>query len=169
MSYRGLVNSTIDYQVQLRDREIALTGVRTQIRRPFRENAYDYYGDIESAYGAREPIQLIPKYDSYYQIVDLMGSDIDTGMPLECIIKVKDHIPNDALILLGVRNDEGNVVSTWWRVLSSRIRHLEGAYSRVATLTPVREVVDLFNRTAQTNALSRVTVNASVIRAQGGP
>jgi hypothetical protein len=53
-----------------------------------------------SAYGPREPITIIPKYESYYQIVDLMGADIDTDMALEVIAKISDHIPNDSLIAM---------------------------------------------------------------------
>jgi len=169
MPYRNLANQSIDYQAKLRDREIDLVGVRTVIRRPKVENAFDFYGDPTSAYGPREPISLIPKYESYYQVVDLMGADQDTGMPLEALIKVSEHIPNDAIVLLGQRNDKGEFVDTWWRVMSSRIRHLEGRYARVATLTPVREVIESFDREVIVGAVSSVSADATHIPAVGGP
>jgi hypothetical protein len=162
-SYRDLQNAAVDYQARLRDREIESKGVKSWIRRPRNEDTQDFYGDPVSVYSPREPIYLIPNYTQYYQVIDIMGSDIETELPLEAIAKVHEHIPKDSLILLGARNDYGMLEVNWWRVLSSQIRHLERRTSKTIRMTPVREPVDEFDRTVSINSISTVTVDATRI------
>jgi hypothetical protein len=165
MNYRDLQNRLADYQVKLRDREIELRGVKTWIRRPKNEDTEDFYGDLSSNYHPREPVFLIPKYSQYYQVVDVMGSDIEIDLPLEAIAKVSEHIPKDSLILLGLRNDYGALEMNWWRVLSSQVQHLERRTSKIIRMTPVREPLEEFSRTASISSASSLTVDATRIPA----
>jgi hypothetical protein len=163
MNYRDLQNNAVRYQTSLRDQAIESQGVQAVIRRPKSEDTEDFYGDPVSVYGPREVIFLIPNYSQYYQVVDLMGTDVEIELPLEAIAKVHDYIPNDSLILLGVRNDEGRLEMTWWRVLSSQVKHMERRMSKIVRMTPVREPIEEFNRDAHVNSVSRMIVNATRI------
>jgi len=165
--YRNFANASVKYQAKLRDRDIDAVGVRTWIRINETEQSRDFYGDpIIKTRTFRKQISLIPLYDRYYNVVDLMGSDVELNMPLQCIVRVQEHIPNNSVIELPLRNDEGKLVNNWWTVNSTQIKHLERGYSRVAYLTPTREPVENFQReTFPITATSHLTVDATVIHA----
>jgi hypothetical protein len=163
MSLRAYANSAIAYQAKLRDRDIDLSGVKAWIRERLNEGTKDFYGDPIIKFGPRRPISLIPLYRQYYNVVDLMGSDVELNVPFQCIVKVRDHIPNNSVIELPLRNDDGRLVSNWWTVNSTQIQHLERRYSRVAYLSPTREPVEEFTRNTNIVVNSNVRVNATVI------
>jgi hypothetical protein len=152
MSYHDLADISIDYQVQIRDRDVEIKGICTIIRRPIVENKLDFYGDPISQYGNDEQIYIIPQYDGYYQIIDLLGQDVEATLPLKAIVKVSDYIPNDSVVHLAVRNNKGTMEKRWWRIQSTSVKHLESHYSRIANLAPVRE--PLFNVPATVNIQS---------------
>jgi len=161
MNYRVLANRSANYQAHLRDDQIRDWGVLTVIRRPIVENNNDFYGDPISTYGPEEPIFVLPNYASYYQVIDILGQDVEFKLPLEVMAKVEDYVPNDSVLHLQVRNSLGSMEKRWWRVLSSDVKHLESQFSRVIRCTPVREPIDEFQRKVTISSNSGVTANAA--------
>ena len=141
MNYRHLANESVNYLAELRDRNVDMFGIVTKIRRPDTENKIDFYGDFSNSYLPEEDISCVPQYDKYYQVINILGQDIEVTLPLEAIVKIKDYIPNDSVIKIGVRNNSGETQLRWWRVLSTEIKHIESHYARVAKLAPVREPI----------------------------
>jgi hypothetical protein len=155
-SYRDLANRSVVYQAQIRDRDVENQGIRTTIQRPTTENNVDFYGDPINTYGNKEPISVIPLYAQYYQLVDVLGQDIELTLALDCIVKVNEYIPNESVIHLEVRNNKGSLEKRWWRVLSTEIKHVERHYARVAHLAPVREPINEYTRTIDVKSITEV-------------
>ena len=139
--YRRLANRTVAYVGNLRDGAIEAEGIITKIRRPAVENQMNYYGDYVSDYLPEENIAVIPQYNKYYQVIDVLGYCVEPELPLECIVKRYDYIPNNSIIQLAIRNLAGGTQMRWWRVLSTEVKHIENVYCRTAKLSPVREVI----------------------------
>jgi len=165
MTLRSYANSAAAYQAKLRDRQIDAEGVKTWIRYWLNEGEVDFYGDPIFKPSIRRPISVIPLYEQYYNVVDLMRSDIELNIPFQCVVKVGEHIPDNSVIELPLRNDKGQLVTNWWTVISTRIKHLERGYARIANLTPTRQPVEEFTRDTSIRSQSSITVDAMVIRA----
>jgi hypothetical protein len=138
MNFRVLANRSAEYLAELRDINVDMMGLLTRIRRPIVENQIDFYGDYVMNYGTEDNITIVPQYDRYYQVINILGQDYDAKLPLDAIVKVKDYIPNNSVILIAVRNNQGTTQSFWWRVLSTEVKHIESHYARVAHLAPTR-------------------------------
>jgi hypothetical protein len=59
----------------------------------------------------------------------------------------------------------GDLEMNWWRVLSSQVQHLERRTSKIIRMTPVREPLEEFSRTASISSASSLTVDATRIPA----
>jgi hypothetical protein len=153
--YRRLANRSIAYIGVLRDGSIETDGIVTKIRRPSKENQMNYYGDFVADYMPEEDIALVPLYNKYYQVIDVLGYCVEPELPLEAVVKLYDYIPNDSIIKIAVRNLAGGLQERWWRVLSTEVKHLENVYARTAKLAPVREVI-------ATQASISITVKSTV-------
>jgi hypothetical protein len=140
-TYRRLANRTVDYQGKMRDDTIETEGIITKIRRPLVENQMNYYGDYINDYGPEEDIAVVPQYNKYYQVIDVLGYCVEPELPLEALVKRYDYIPNNSIIQLAIRNLAGGMQVRWWRVLSTEVKHIENVYCRLAKLSPVREVI----------------------------
>jgi hypothetical protein len=158
MSYRQLANRAVDYVAALRNSDIDRAGVVTKIRRPDVENSMNYYGDFVSSYLPEDDISVVPQYNKYYQVIDVLGYCVEPELPLEALIKTDDYVPNDSVIQIAVRSLAGGMQSRWWRVLSTQVKHIESVYARVAYLSPVREVIGVAASISIT-AQSSVTMN----------
>jgi hypothetical protein len=139
--YRRLANRTIAYIGVARDATIETDGIITKIRRPVQENQMNYYGDFVNDYLPEEDIALVPLYNKYYQVIDVLGYCVEPELPLEAVVKLYDYIPNSSIIKIGIRNLAGGIQERWWKVLSTEVKHLENVYARTAKLAPVREVI----------------------------
>lgn len=139
--YRRLANRIVNYTGALRDQAIVTDGIITKIRRPVVENQMSFYGDYVSDYLPEEDIAIVPMYNKYYQVIDVLGYCVEPELPLEALVKRYDYIPNSSVIKISVRNLEGGTQSRWWRVLSTEVKHIENVYARVAKLSPVREPI----------------------------
>jgi hypothetical protein len=133
-------------------------GVLTKIRRPDVENSINYYGDFVSSYLPEDDITVVPQYNKYYQVIDILGYCVEPELPLEALVKTTDYVPNDSVIKIGVRSLSGDIQNRWWRVLSTEVKHIEHVYARVAKLSPVREPIGVAASVA-INAQSRVVMN----------
>jgi hypothetical protein len=160
LNYWELGNRSVEYLASLRDRNVDLIGVRTKIRRPDRENPVSFYGDYLSSYLPEEDISLVPQYSKYYQVIDILGQMVEVNLPLQAVVKVKDYIPNDSVVLIAVRNNEGTTQSRWWRVLSTEVKHIDNHYSRIAYLAPVREKIGIDGE-VKIRFGTKVTANAT--------
>jgi hypothetical protein len=158
MNYRLLANRSVNYFAAHRDSEIDTIGLITKIRRPDVENSMNYYGDFVSSYLPEDDITIVPQYNKYYQVIDILGYCVEPELPLEALVKTDDYVPNDSVILIGVRSLSGDIQSRWWRVLSTEVKHIEEVYARVAKLSPVREVIGVAGA-ATVNARSIVVMN----------
>jgi hypothetical protein len=138
MNFRVLANRSAEYLAELRDVNVDMMGLVTRIRRPITENQIDFYGDFIANYGTEENITIVPQYDKYYQVINILGQNYEMNLPLDAIVKVKDYIPNESAILIAVRNNEGTTQSLWWKVMSTEVKHIESHYARVAHLGPMR-------------------------------
>ena len=141
MNYRLLANRSVNYSAALRNSEIENIGVITKIRRPSSEHAMNYYGDFVADYLPEDDITVVPQYNKYYQVIDVLGYCVEPELPLEALIKTYEYVPNSSIIKLGVRALTGGMQVRWWRVLSTEVKHIENVYARVAKLSPVREVI----------------------------
>ena len=141
MSYRQLANRSVNYLGRLRDQSIEEQHVLTKIRRPFAENQMNYYGDYIHDYLPEEDIAVVPQYNKYYQVIDILGYCVEPELPLEVLLKRYEYVPNNSLIKLGVRNLAGTIQERWWQVQSTEVKHIENVYARVAKLSPLRDVV----------------------------
>jgi hypothetical protein len=139
--YRRLADRTVQYVGAIRDYTIDTEGIVTKIRRPAVENQMDYYGNYVPDYQPEEDIAIVPQYNKYYQVIDVLGYCVEPELPLEALVKRYDYIPNDSIIKIAVRNLAGGLQERWWRVLSTEVKHLENVYARTAKLSPVREVI----------------------------
>lgn len=139
--YRRFANRSVAYVGALRDGAIDEQGVVTKIKRPAIENQMNYYGDYVSDYLPEQDIVVVPQYNKYYQVIDILGYCVEPELPLEAFVKLYDYIPNDSIIKLGVRSLSGCIQQRWWRVLSTEVKHIENLYARVAKLSPVRELI----------------------------
>jgi hypothetical protein len=137
--YRDLANRNVNYLAALRDRTIDDQGLVTKIKRPDVENAMNFYGDFIPSYLPEDDISIVPQYNKYYQVIDVLGYCVEPELPLEAIVKTHDYIPNSSVIKIPVRNLAGGLQIRWWRVLSTEVKHIENVYARVAKLSPVRE------------------------------
>jgi hypothetical protein len=138
MNFRVLANRSAEYLAALRDINVDQMGVQTRIRRPVVENQINFYGDFVLNYGTESDITIVPQYDKYYQVINIVGQDYDVNLPLDAIVKVGDYIPNNSVILIAVRNNLGTTQSMWWKVLATEVKHIESHYARVAHLAPTR-------------------------------
>jgi hypothetical protein len=164
MSYRQLANRSARYQALHRDAEIDIMGVQTKIRRPDSENSLNYYGDFVSSYLPDDDISVVPQYNKYYQVIDVLGYCVEPELPLEALVKTTDYVPNDSVILIGVRSLSGTIQNRWWRVLSTEVKHIENVYARVAKLSPTREPIGV-HASITISAQSTVTINEQFVPA----
>lgn len=137
---RDLANNNADYQSGLRDRYIELHGILALVKKPSTENKYDVYGDLDTENYETNYEYLVPRYQDYYQLLSIFGTNAEQSLPLEVLAKTTSHIPKDSLFDLTVYYPgtfQGNKLT--WRVLSSEVKHLETVQARQIMCVPARE------------------------------
>ena len=143
--YRTIGNRAAAYQASLRDKYIENTGIEVTIYKPNSENQLDAFGDQDTNNAARVESQIVvvPHFKDYYQIIDILGENVENDLPLEVQIKTTEHLPIDTLIQIPLPNkyaEEGEgVQAMMWRVLSVEQKHLDTGYSKVAKCVPSRD------------------------------
>lgn len=139
-TYRDVANTTAEYQSELRDNYIENSGISIQLQVPITENVLDSFGDLKTDDDTRivSIIQAIPRFTEYYQIVDIIGQNLEEAIPLEVQIKSTQHVPNDTLLTIPTPSDDGGTQEMVWRVLSTEKKHLEVGYSKLIRCVPAR-------------------------------
>lgn len=139
MSFRVYSDNLAEYYSCLRDRQIEHEGLRVTIHEPIdQENTVDFYGDPEISNRKDRVVYMIPIYRDYFEILDVLGTDAENDLPLECLIKTSDHIPRETVFRLPVRNDAGDLIDRFWRVIGSELRHLDLGYQKIIKCVPAR-------------------------------
>lgn len=141
------------YAAALRDRHIEQSGKAVVFTIPvnaegFADAEYDFNGDpIDQTTIGVDAVHLetkiIPKYESYYNLLDVLGSESVNDTPLEAMVKSTDEIPQGSQVELDV-NFSGSVgvKSILFEVLNGTAKHIDSVYSRTILLVPKRGVRD---------------------------
>lgn len=140
---RGYLNRLTKYQGSHRDRIIEYQGILATIETPVTEDDVDEFGDIKQGARNTSQVKVIPRYNHYYDIINLFGgANIEQDLPLEIIAKISDYIPNDSILILPTcKPDDSSTEDERWRVTSSEIKYLEKLYTRILRCVPYREKV----------------------------
>lgn len=139
MGIRELSNRTTSYQTNLRNRQIDYNGVIATIYKPSQEDEFDELGGRKTFTRTAESIKCIPKYESYYQILNLIGgSSVEDNLPLEVYIRTDVEVPNDTILEIPLNTKDNNLINYKWRVLSVELKHLETYYAKILKCVAAR-------------------------------
>lgn len=138
--FRVYADNLAEYYSCKRDQQIEMEGLKVTLHIPVdTENPVDFYGDPEVTNRVDTVIYMIPLYKSYFEILDVLGTDAENDLPLEGLIKMSDHVPRETVFRLPVRNDAGQLIDRFWRVIGSEIRHLDVGFEKIIKFVPARE------------------------------
>lgn len=142
--YRAYADCLASLQACIRDQYVECQGLKITAMLPIDSSGdvkpeVDFYGDYCPTNRVDKVMYLIPIYDEYYTLLDLLGEDLEDPLPLECIVKAADNWPRDTIFKLPVMNNEGQLIDRYWRVLSEQQKHLDISYSRKIKVVPARE------------------------------
>jgi hypothetical protein len=143
-NYRTYADSVLTYRVMLRDREIEAVGMLVEASLPSEvENTVDIYGNFQRTEGSRitRSFYVVPLFEPYFQLLDIVGTDSEQSLPLEVRVKVADHIPMSTVLSIPTRRTNGSIVETKWVVNAVDIKMLNAAFAKIAKCTPYREVM----------------------------
>lgn len=122
LNYRdSIVHNSADYQSRIRDERIYNIGMKVMLRIPKVENDVNEYNDFEyeeKDYYVKQTY-IEPRFNNYYQVLNILGQSAESTLPLEISILTNEHLPKDTLIRIKERNSKGNDVYRDWRVLSA--------------------------------------------------
>jgi hypothetical protein len=104
------------------------------------ENRTDinYFGDMCADNRIDKEMWVLPYYDNYYTLLDVIGEDHEDPLPLECETLSSDHWPRDTIFRLPVLI-EGVLEDRYWRVISHEQKHLEVNYQKKIKCVPARD------------------------------
>ena len=142
-NYREYADKLAMLQACKRDQYIKLHGIcvtavlPTSVKSEIKTD-YNFFGDMCADTRVDEVRFLIPLYDDYYTLLDVIGEDHEDPLPLECKTLSTDHWPRDTLFRLPVLID-GVLKDRWWRVLSHEQKHLDVAYEKKIKCVPARD------------------------------
>lgn len=143
-NYREYADMMVSLQACKRDNYIKNHGICVTAMLPTNtvdnENRteYNFFGDMCSDNRVDKDMFLIPLYNDYYTVLDVIGEDHEDPLPLECLVTSEDHWPRDTLFKLPVLI-EGELQDRYWRVLSSEQKHLEVNYDKKIKCVPARD------------------------------
>lgn len=142
-NYREYADCMAALQACKRDNYIKLHGICVTAMLPIDSNnenktEYNHFGDMCSINRVDEVRFVLPLYDNYYTLLDVIGEDHEDPLPLECLTKSSDHWPRDTLFKLPVLI-EGELKDRYWRVISHEQKHLEINYEKKIKCVPARD------------------------------
>lgn len=142
-SYREYADKLALLQACKRDNYIKLHGICVMAMLPYNSDGetkaeINYFGDMCGHNRINEERHLIPLYDNYYTLLDVIGEDHEDPLPLECITLSSEHWPRDTLFKLPVLID-GELKDRYWRVISHEQKHLDVAYEKKIKCVPARD------------------------------
>lgn len=137
---RSVAHNNLDYKRALRNQRIQYSGLEVQMIVPTVLN-YDANGDLVYAKdGVTETktVSVIPLYNQYRQIIDIVGLSIENPIPLEIIV------PTDVEFLRGTKliipiDDQPKE----WKVLSSKLKHIDYTQVKSVTVVPWRHIPEI--------------------------
>ena len=141
--YREYADALACLQACRRDAYVKLHGICITAMLPVDSESnlkteINYFGDMCAVNRVDETRFVIPLYDNYYTLLDVIGEDHEDPLPLECITMTSDHWPRDTLI--GLPIVEGDSLETrWWRVISHEQKHIDVAYDKRIKVVPARD------------------------------
>ncbi len=144
-NYRNYANYLSQLMACARDSQIEAMGICVNAMLPVNSNGenvteFDFYGDMNAINRQDKVMWLIPQYDNYYQLLDVLGHDPEDPLPLECIVKSTDIWPKDTIFRLPVLNTATNEMEDiYWRVISEFQKHLDVPYERKIKAVPARK------------------------------
>jgi len=103
------------------------------------EHQVDFYGDPCVANRKDKEMWILPNYDEYYSLINIMGEDSENPLPLVCSIKSTDHWPRETIFGLPVVHANGEVITKWWKVMNEEGKHLEIYYDKRIQVVPARD------------------------------
>lgn len=142
--FRGLANEALNSQACKRDKYIEAHGICVNAMLPLTEEGnfdsqVDYFGDKVTVNRKDIVMPLVPQYRDYYQLLDIVGEDLEEPLPLECLVRTSDYWPLDTIFRLPVRDTAGIVQDRYWRVIKQEQKHLEVGYSKKIYVVPARD------------------------------
>lgn len=142
-NYREYADAMVSLQACKRDNYIRLHGICVTAMLPTNTDGeekteYNFFGDMCADNRRDKPMFLIPQYDNYYTLLDVIGEDHEDPLPLECMTMSGDHWPRDTLFKLPVLID-GVLKDRYWRVISHEQKHLDLSYEKKIKCVPARD------------------------------
>ncbi|NNK82754.1 MAG: hypothetical protein HKO92_06500 [Flavobacteriaceae bacterium] len=142
-NYRKYVNYIASLQACKRDIYIKSHGLCVTALLPVDSDSnlkteINYFGDMCAINRVDKPMFVLPLYNDYYTLLDVIGEDHEDPLPLECETLSVDHWPRDTIFMLPVLI-EGVLKDRFWRVLSHEQKHLEVNYQKKIKCVPARD------------------------------
>lgn len=143
-NYRTYQNLASCLLARKRDKQVEALGICVNAMLPLDSNGdnkteFDYFGDMCAVNRQDKEMWMIPLYNNYYQLLDIIGHDPEDPLPLECTVKSTDIWPRDTIFRLPVLNTANGIMEdTYWRVISQHEKHLEVPYERKIQAVPAR-------------------------------
>lgn len=134
---RDTANNTLFYKRAVRDSYIDQNGMIIKVILPVVRNI-DAYGDLVYAVGQdtiEKRTSVIPKYQNWRMIMDVVGFSIENPIPLEIIVRSDFDYPRGTKLIIPI--DEQNKE---WKVLSSSINHLDFTHDKIVKVVPWRYI-----------------------------
>ena len=142
-NYRTYADCMVSLHACRRDSYIQMHGISVTAMLPIDVNSdiktnISYFGDMHATNRIDKPMFLLPLYNNYYTLLDVIGEDHEDPLPLECLVLTEDHWPRDTLFKLPVMID-GILKDRYWRVISQEQKHLEVNYDKKMKCVPARD------------------------------
>ena len=137
-SLRDWFQSSIDTQTDFADMSVERDGIRAQVKIPTTDHVISQYNQKVPPTFTDNEISIIPKFESYYKVLDVIGVSYEDPVPLECIVKVRDYVPKKTRIRMTTKKEDGTEVEDWWEVTSVDMKRYDGVYSKIAKCVPYR-------------------------------
>jgi hypothetical protein len=142
------MNRSAAYLAQLADRQIEIMGIFAPARIPnintggipniLAASDLDFFGDIVDIPTQLTNLWCLPRYNQWYELLSILGEDLENPVPLEVYFKTSDFVPRNTLIALDVKSDNGILNRRWFRVLSLETKHIENLYGKMGRCVPLR-------------------------------
>lgn len=142
-NYREYFNNLASLLACKRDSHIKLQGLCINAMLPTNSGGetkteYNFFGDMCAVNRVDKPMFLMPHYNDYYAVLDVIGEDHEDPLPLECSTLSTDHWPRDTIFRLPVLI-QGELKDRYWRVISEHQKHLEVNYDKKIKCVPARD------------------------------
>lgn len=141
--FREYLNSIALLQACKRDHYVKMQGICVTAMLPTntegdKKTDYNYFGDMCADNRVDESRTLLPLYNDYYTLLDVIGEDHEDPLPLECLTLSTEYWPRDSLFKLPVLIN-GELKDRYWRVISDNQKHLDVVYNKKIKCVPARD------------------------------